>query len=352
MTYKVFQWAGGGVGRQTGRVAAERDSLDLVGLHVYSDDKAGKDAGELLGLAPLGVPATNDMQAVVDADADVVIHAPLASKVYGANPDQDLDDICTLLAAGKNVITVVGYMYPKVYGAAVVDKLQAACKAGQSSFHSTGLNPGWLGDLIPLTMSALCERVDHANVLEISSFEHYPSPEIMFESMGFNSPPDVFEQNSARRTEWLNGLFSESVQMVADGMNLGVNEVSSTRQLALAEADLNTAAGVVRKGTVAGQRWRWAGLADGEERIAHETIWRMHGSVAADWPQGKNAITFKGSPNMHLEFESNFAFMSDGNLGTAMHAINAIPYVVEAAPGIQTFLDLPWIMCQQSTNNS
>lgn len=349
MTYKVFQWASGGVGRQTGRVAIERESLELVGLHVYSSDKAGKDAGELLGLAPTGVSASNDVQAVTDSNADVVIHAPLPSKVYGDNPEQDLEDICTLLAAGKNVITVVGYMYPKVYGDEVVQKLETACQAGNSSFHSTGLNPGWLGDLVPLTMSALCERVEHAHILEISSFQHYPSPEIMFESMGFNSTPDVFEQSSARRTDWLNGLFSESVQMVADGMNLGVTEVTSTRQIALAEEDLQTAAGIVHKGSVAGQHWRWAGLANGEERIAHETIWRMHNSVAPQWAQGKNAITFKGSPSMHLEFESNFAFMSDGNLGTAMHAINAIPYVVEATPGIQTLLDLPWIMCQQST---
>ncbi len=347
MTYKVFQWASGGVGRQTGRVAAQRASLELVGLHVYSPQKAGMDAGELLGIEPIGIQATNDIQTVIDSDADVVLHTPLASKVYGDNPDQDLDDICALLAAGKNVITVVGYMYPKVYGDAVVDRLEQACRSGGSSFHSTGLNPGWLGDLIPLTMSALCERVDHAHILEVSNFEHYPSPEIMFESMGFNSEPAEFERSSARRTEWLNGLFSESVQMVADGMNLGVTEVVSTQQLALAEEDLQTAAGTVRKGTVAGQHWRWAGLANGEERIAHETIWRMHGSVAPDWADGKNAITFKGAPSMHLEFESNFAFMSDGNLGTAMHAVNAIPYVVAAEPGIQTFLDLPWIMCQQ-----
>ena len=347
MTYKVFQWASGGVGKQTGRVAVQRDSLELVGLHVYSPQKAGLDAGELLGIDPVGIPATQDIQGVIDSDADVVLHTPLASKVYGENPEQDLDDICTLLSAGKNVITVVGYMYPKVYGEAVVDRLEQACRNGGSTFHSTGLNPGWLGDLIPLTMSALCERVEHVHILEVSNFEHYPSPEIMFESMGFNSEPAEFERGNARRTEWLNGLFSESVQMVADGMNLDVTEVVSTQQLALAEEDLQTAAGTVRKGTVAVQHWPWAGLANGEERTAHETIWRMHGSVAPDWADGKNAITFKGAPSMHLEFESNFAFMSDGNLGTAMHAVNAIPYVVEAQPGIKTFLDLPWIMCRQ-----
>jgi len=348
MAYKVFQWASGMVGTHTARVALQRDSLELVGMHVYSPDKIGRDAGELIDQGHAGIAASGSIEAVIASDADVVIHTPLPSMVYGENPEQDLDDFCALLAAGKNVITVVGYMYPKVYGEDVVNRLQSACRQGGSSFHSTGLNPGWLGDLIPLTMSALCENVDHAHVLEISSFEFYPSPEIMFDSMGFNSSPDDFEASNARRARWLNGLFSENVQMVADGMNMNVTEVVSKQDLALAEQDLDTAAGTVRKGTVAGQHWRWAGVtADGDERVVHETVWRMHNSVAPQWPQGKHSIRFQGSPSMNLEFEADFAWMSDSFLGTAMHAVNAIPYVVDAAPGIQTFLDLPWIMCRQ-----
>jgi hypothetical protein len=344
MAYKVFQWASGTVGKHTARAALQRDSLELVGMHVYSPDKTGKDVGELIGLDNTGILSTADMKNVISSTADVVIHTPLPSKVYGDNPDQDIDDFCELLAAGKNVITVVGYMYPKVYGSELVERLQTACLAGNSSFHSTGLNPGWMGDLIPLTMSSLCETIDHVQVLEISNFEHYPSPEIMFDSMGFNSTPEYFQDNGARRAAWLNGLFSESVQMVADGMQLAVTQVTSNQELAIAEQDLETASGVVRKGTVAGQHWRWAGLdANGVERIAHETVWRMHHDVAPDWAAGNHVISIQGSPTMKLEFPPDYG-MSDGLLGTAMHAINAIPYVVDAPPGIQTFLDLPWIM--------
>ena len=347
MTYRVFQWASGTVGRHAARAALQRDSLELVGLHVYSADKAGQDAGAILECGDTGIPATADISAVTRSSADVVIHAPLPSKVYGDNPDQDVDDICELLAAGKNVITVVGYMYPKIHGPALVERLQDACLAGNSSFHSTGLNPGWMGDLIPLTMSSLCQSIDRAVVQEISSFEFYPSPEIMFESMGFNSLPDDFEHSGARRADWLNGLFTESVQMVADGMNLGVTDVVSTRDIELADTDLETASGVVRKGTVAGQRWRWAGCdAEGRERMVHETVWRMHSSVAPDWPHGNHSIEFEGTPPMRLEFPPDYG-LGDGLQGTAMHAVNAIPYVVEAPPGIQTFLDLPWIMCRQ-----
>ena len=347
MTYRVYQWASGTVGCHAARAVLERSSLELAGLHVSSEAKRGQDVGTLLGGEPLGLTATGDVQAILDSDADVVIHAPLPSLIYGDKPEQDVDDFCTLLAAGKNVITLVGYMYPKVYGPELVDRLETACAAGGSSFHSTGLNPGWLGDLMPLTMSSLCQRVDHVHVLEISCFEAYPSPEIMFDSMGFGLEPDAFAVKNERQARWLNGLFSESVQLVADGIGLGVDEIVTEMETELAPEDLTVAAGVVKQGTVAGQHWRWSGREGGVEKIAHETVWRIHSSVAPGWASGANFIRFEGVPAMKLDFPGDFQFISDGMLATALHAVNAIPYVVEAKPGIQTFLDLPWILCRQ-----
>ena len=347
MAYKVFQWASGTVGCHAARAVLARESLELVGMHVYSPDKVGADVGTIVGCDATGVAATNCVDLVVMSDADVVIHAPLPSKVYGEDPDRDLDDICALLAAGKNVVTVVGYMYPNAHGPELVRRLHDACNAGDSSFHSTGLNPGWMGDLIPLTMSALSRTIERVEVREISSFEFYPSPEIMFDSMGFNALPDDFERQGARRADWLDGLFSESVQMVADGMNLGVVDVERTREIAIASEDFETASGTVREGRVAGQHWRWSGRdADGRERMVHETVWRMHHAVAPEWPEGNHSIVFDGVPSMRMEFPPDYG-VSDGLLGTAMHAVNAIPYVVDAPPGVQTFLDLPWITCRQ-----
>ncbi len=200
-----------------------------------------------------------------------------------------------------------------------------------------------MGDLLPLTISSLCERIDHIHVLEVSRFDGFPSPEIMFDSMGFNATPEEFEVKIQRQKKWLDGLFKESVQMVADALEMGVTEIVSSLETELASEDLKVAAGTVRKGTVAGQHWRWSGLANGEEVIAHETVWRIHPDVAPHWASGSNWIRFKGRPNVNFELESDFRFMDDASVATGMHAINAIPYVVDAAPGIKTFLDLPWI---------
>ena len=80
---------------------------------------------------------------------------PLPSKQIGDDPDQDTKDICRLLESGKNVVTTVGFVYPKAYGAEVVARLEAACATGQSSIHGTGVNPGFMAELVPLTLSSL-----------------------------------------------------------------------------------------------------------------------------------------------------------------------------------------------------
>ncbi len=338
---KVFQWASGTVGRHAANAVLSRADLELVGLHVRSAEKVGRDVGEILGRDPVGIRATDELDAILQSAADVVVHAPLASLVYGDNPLQDLDDICALLEAGKHVVTVVGYLNPKAHGPEVHDRLAAACRRGASTFHSTGLNPGWMGDVLPLTMAGLAGEIERVVVREITNFQFYPSPEIMFDVMGFGAPVDEFEARGARRGQWLNGLFAESIELIADGLGLVLDRVSDSCELAIAVEDIQTAAGTVARGTVAGQRWCWTGIVDGTSRIVHETVWRMHKSVAPEWPVGKHTVTIEGKPRIHLALDADW--VSDGLLATALHAVNAIPAVCAAAPGIKTRLDLPYL---------
>lgn len=339
MGHRVICWSTGNVGAHAVRAVVERADLELVGLYVHSESKAGRDAGELVGIDPVGVTATSSVDEIVATDADVVIHAPLPSLVHGDDPDADLATICRLLASGKDVITVVGYMYPAVHGDEVVRRLTAACEAGQATFHGTGLNPGWMGELVPLTMSALSKRIDAITVTEISDFARYPSPEIMFSMMGFGSDPDAFERTSRRRAHWLNGLFRENLTLMAHGLGVTLDRIDDRLELDLATETYDVAAGTIEAGSVAGQRWLWTGALDGRTVLTHETVWRMGASAGVDWPTGDHRIVITGEPAMELTFGGRW--LSDGLLATAMHAVNAIEVVGAADPGIRTFLDLP-----------
>jgi len=339
MTHRVICWSTGNVGAHAVRAVAERPDLALVGVYTYGDAKAGRDVGDIVGIDPLGLTATNDLDALIATAADVVIHTPLPSLVYGEDPDLDLTTICRLLASGKDVITVVGYMYPRVHGPEVVDRLTDACAAGNSTFHGTGLNPGWMGEILPLTMSALSKRIDAITVTEISDFARYPSPQIMFSMMGFGATPDDFAHNGRRRADWLNGLFRENITLMADGLGIDLDAVDDHLELDLATSTYDVAAGTIETGTVAGQRWVWTGRIGDRVVLTHETVWRMGPDAGAEWATGDHSIVISGEPAMELRFGGRW--LSDGLLATAMHAVNAIGVVGAADPGIKTFLDLP-----------
>ncbi|MGI9052669.1 MAG: NAD(P)H-dependent amine dehydrogenase family protein [Ilumatobacteraceae bacterium] len=338
---RVVQWTTGNVGRAALRAIIERPDLELIGVYVTSPNKDGRDAGELAGGEAIGVAATSDRDAVIALGADVVVHTPLPSLVHGDDPGRDVDDFAALLAGGADVITTVGYMYPPAHGAELVARLDAACQAGRSSFHGTGANPGWFGDVLPLVMSGLSLRIDRIVVQEISNFQHYPSPEIMFEMMGFGRTPDEFAARAARHRHWLDGLFREAVLMVATGLGSDVDDVTSEMSTWLAERDYETASGNVAEGTVAGQRWRWAALTDGHPLVEQETVWRMHADTAPEWPVGDWSVEVLGQPKMRISLPHGWNRDVLGS--TAAHAVNAIPYVAAAPPGIVTFLDLPMI---------
>jgi 2,4-diaminopentanoate dehydrogenase len=341
MTIRVVQWGSGNVGRAAIRTLVARPDMDLVGLLVTNPDKAGRDIGEIAGIDPIGVTATDDVDEILALDADVVLHMPLPSAVYGDDPGADVDNFCRLLAGGKHVITTVGYMYPKVYGEPLMRRLTDACAVGGTAFHGTGANPGWFGDLLPLLLSGLSLRIDQIRVQEISTFQHYPAPEIMFDMMNFGRTPHEFELRSGRHKTWLDGLFTEAVQMVADGIDATVDEVTSTMVTWVTDRDLDTAAGTVRAGTVAGQRWHWQALVAGRPLVQQETVWRMHTDAAPEWPVGDWSVHISGEPDMRVALPHSWNRNVLGS--TAAHAINAIPYVIEAGPGVKTFLDLPLI---------
>ena len=323
MTYRVIQWASGNVGTKSVQALLDNPDLELVGMFVHSASKDGMDVGDICGLGrQIGVKATSSVEAVLAMEADCVLHMPLPSLIWGDDPNADTNNIVRLLESGKNVITTVGYLYPKAYGAEIEGRLQAAAVKGGASLHGTGLNPGFIGDLMPLVLSSMSRRIDRVYVTEISNFAYYPAPDIMMGMMRFGQTAEQFEASAGRLKLWLGGLFRESVMMVADGLGAELDEIVETYELALADTSFTVAAGTIEAGRVAGQHWKWSGMMDGLERVVHETVWRMHHSVAPEWAQGANSVVVEGQPMMRLELGETWL---DDPLGaTAWHAVNAI----------------------------
>ena len=321
----------------------ERPDLELVGTLVYSDAKAGRDVGDVCGIGPVGVTATTDPDEIVALDADCVLYMPQGEM----NPMGALDDICRLLGSGKNVVStaVTGLIYPRSLGDKVVDRLESACATGQTSFHATGIEPGWAAEVLPLTMSGLFQRIDSLLVKELMDYTSYDSADMLFDIMGFGKAPD--EPVPMADAALAGVTFRAPLMLLADGLDATIDDFVYHREVAVAAEAFDIKAGRVEARSVAAQRFGYTAIVAGRRALTVEHITRLGDEQAPNWPTGRGwKVTVEGRPSMVLD--SKIATHGEdetdqGCLGTAMHAVHAIAPVCAAAPGIRTFLDLPMI---------
>jgi 4-hydroxy-tetrahydrodipicolinate reductase len=149
---RVIQWSTGNVGRHAVRLIARHPDLELVGLWVHSDDKVGSDAGELAGIEPLGVRATNDIDALLALDADCVCYTATAD----LRPTEAIADMARICGSGKNVVSssVVPLVYPPHVDPGMRRPLEEACATAGVSCFTSGIDPGWANDSTPGTRSS------------------------------------------------------------------------------------------------------------------------------------------------------------------------------------------------------
>jgi hypothetical protein len=343
-TYKVIQWSTGNVGKLALRGIINHPALELVGVLVHSESKAGLDAGELCGLPPTGVIATTDLDAILRTEADCVSYTATAD----LRPQEAVDDMVKLLESGFNVVSssVVPLVFPPAADQSLVEPLAAACQAGSSSFFTSGIDPGFGNEFFPLSLTAVSERVDSLRVTEILNYDTYDQPTVLFDTMGFGRPIDHTPMLLLPGV--LTFAWGPVVAMIAAGLGVELDEIAENYEKFPAERDYDTAAGLVEKGTQAGLRFEIRGVKDGRDVVVVEHVTRMHDEAAPDWPQptGKGCyrVLIEGQPSIrcNLELLGESGDHNEGGLvATAMRLLNAVPAVCEAPPGMLSMLDLP-----------
>jgi 2,4-diaminopentanoate dehydrogenase len=337
-TYRVIQWMTGDVGQVGVRHFADNPVFDLVGVLVHSKEKVGSDAGDIAGIPPVGVAATDDIEAIVAMDADCVFYTPII---------MDTDTVCRLLRSGKNVVTTSGFFYPSPDFTADGAKIRTACEEGGTSFHAGGIHPGYAGDILPMTLARVMSRIDKivlyevVNVLTDAPLDH-------IDWMGFGKQKDKFLSEPT-----ILGLgvpfFAQSMYMIADGLGLTIDEVTAADvKAAVATEDIPHELGAIPCGTVAAQHHEWTAWVGGRPLIVFHAIYLTSSpekiEPAWDWGKTRYRIVVEGDPPTELTLEG--VARPDGTMHhpgydwTAMGAINAIPDVCDAPPGWVTHLDL------------
>lgn len=343
---RVIQWGTGAVGRELiATILDHRPDLRLVGVKVYSANKDGADAGTLAGREPIGVAATTDSDAVVALDADCVLYTPRIV---------DVDDVCALLASGKNVVTTAFLFHPDRQRAQVRSRLEDACRRGASTVHGSGINPGNLSGVLPLALTGMSRTIDKITLQERADWSVYDSTAITFDNMSFGRPIEEITPTATDFLAFNSDIFSEEVWLLADALHAGIDEVTASVEAIPALADHEIFDHVLRAGTTAGQRWNWVGRRAGEPLVEIETLWTVGNEYPPHWPTPRHGwtLTIEGDPSMqaHLIALASFSraasmaeHVNAANIATAMQVLNAVPAVCLAEPGFATMATLPLI---------
>lgn len=349
---RVVIWSTGGIGKISIKALMARPDTEIVGVWVHSEEKDGRDIGEIVGEAPMGIRATRDVEALIALKPDCV--------VYAANPPhrevESIPVICRLLAAGLNVVTTstTSAVYPPGLPQGLRQQVTDACTQGQVSFYASGVEPGFAADYLPLVLATQSSRISKVHAYEIALYSDYPIAFDLMEGMGFGKSLE-FEPYLAKPGSVL-GAWGGCVQMMADALGWKLERLREVyNRLPLAKS-IKTAIGTLEAGTCGAIQMQAIGVIDGRDAIVVEHVNKMAHELAPDWAKADNDLNYRieisGTPNIRMDMRysvddgraagtGDMLGSAGGMLATAMRAINAIPYIVSAEPGFYGALDLP-----------
>jgi len=336
--YRVIQWATGAMGKTCLRAVIDHPDLELVGLYVHSERKAGLDAGDIAKRAQTGVIATRSLDDILALDADVVLHCPLLQFPY----DSHDDSVCRLLEAGFNVISINNYFHPASISSTYAERLQTSAQRGGASLAGTGINPGFIAERMALAASGVILTLDRIYTREVYDCLLMPNANYVFDVMGMGSSPEALDLRNGALAQTFTAMFSHCVGALAERLGLALERIEADHQTTLAPRDIEARAGLIRQGTVAATNWQVHGICEGRRAITHSINWVMGKSVPGYQDAPHWEIRIDGKPGLTLQMDivdpvEPGVKTTGVQYGVAAMVVQAIPWVVNAEPGLVHF---------------
>jgi hypothetical protein len=336
---RVVHWGTGPTGCVALHGILGHPDLELVGLYVARPERGGRDAGTFAGLPDTGVVATNDLEAFRALDADVLSYfGPMTASV---------DDVVPFLRDGLDVVTPTysSLILPAYAPDAVIEPVRSACSEGRSSLFATGVEPGMFSDLVPTTLLAAVDELHSIRVTEIGNYGGYPV-EMVMRLWGFGAPPG----EHLGLYDLALDVWSPVVRNLADELGVELDQIALRTDTAVTVVDVPTVCYTVAAGTIAAVRVEIIGMKNGHEFIVVEHINYVSPDACRHWPLALGGqdtvyrVEISGRPQLRCEIDLDVVAeigMDSGLVATAMRAINAIPWIVGAPPGVLGPMDVP-----------
>lgn len=320
----------GQMGCGIARLVLEKKGLTLAGAFARRSRRGGIDLGRAIGLEKdLGLAISNDLQALVaEARPDIAIQATCSRLAEASG------EIAVLLRHGVNVISIAEEMsYPACASAVTTAALTRLAIDHDAAVLGTGINPGFVLDLLVIALSGVCSRIDSITAERINDLSPY-GPSVL-EAQGVGLSPEAFRQGVTDGTVAGHVGFRESLHMIADTVGWDLEHIEETREPIVSKTRRKTPFVTVEPGQVAGCHHTAAAHCGGRPVITLVHPQQVHPHL--DGVMTGDSITISGEPAVHFSGTPEIP----GGGGTIALAVNMIPRVLGARPGLYSMADLP-----------
>jgi 4-hydroxy-tetrahydrodipicolinate reductase len=320
----------GQMGAGIARLVLEQEGLELVGAYGRRAQRAGMDVGQAIGLGrDLGMAIEPDLAAAIERTRPHVAIQATCSKLDEAWPE-----ISILLRHRIPVISIAEEMaYPACSSPAIAEEMHRLALAQGVALLGTGINPGFVLDLLVITLTGVCSNIESITATRVNDLSPY-GPSVL-NAQGVGLTPEAFDTGVKKGTVVGHHGFPQSIHMVAGALGWEIERIEEERKPIVSKVRRDAPFVTIAPGQVAGCLHTAVAYHEGKPIIT--LIHPQQIQPDLEGVETGDTIEITGTPSLKLASRPEIP----GGLGTMAIAVNMIPRVLSAAPGLHTMADLP-----------
>jgi 4-hydroxy-tetrahydrodipicolinate reductase len=320
----------GQMGSAMVRLLFEKQGLELVGVYGRRAGRAGTDVGRAVGLEePLGLAVESDLAVLLERVRPHVALQATCSRLADAE-----DEIAACLERGVSVISIAEEVaWPAARSPQWAARMDRLAVAHESALLGTGVNPGFVLDLLVVALTGVCAHVESIMARRVNDLSPY-GPAVL-RSQGVGCTPEEFRAACAAGTVVGHMGFPESIGMIAAALGWEIERIDETREPIVSRTRRETPFVTLEPGQVAG--CLHTAVAYREGRAVVKLVHPQQIRPEVEGVETGDTIEITGTPNVRLAGSPEIP----GGIATAALAVNMIPRVLAAAPGLHGMTDLP-----------
>ena len=321
---KIAQFGLGPIGIETLKLAATKPWAEIVGGIDIDPAKTGRPLAEITGDGSLrGVSVHRTVEELIAKEKPDVIFHTAVSKITDAYAQ-----IEPIVRQGISVVSSCEeLLFPQLREPELAVKLDQACKAGGARALGTGVNPGFVMDVLPVCLTGVCRNVRAIHVQRVVNASARRGP--LQKKIGSGLQPAEFERRFAEGKAGHAGL-KDSAALIAHCLGWKFTSLSETGKAVVAHHDIRTPHVEVRKGQCCGLHQHAEAKVNGQVRLTLDL------KMYLDAPNPYDACQIEGEPPLNLVLNGGVA----GDGATVAALVNAAPRILKAPPGLLLMTDI------------